>query len=135
MSNQEYHQLRPAYLYRGVIATLVLLSGSIGSAWAQRTIVQTENAYELGLGEVSLPRGDTGSVIFRPCPECTRTSMRVTRATAYFVNGSPLALSDFLEAAEAIRQMNRGNQRTAVYVFFNIESRRVSRLKIHHFGG
>ncbi len=117
-----------------IFATLVLLLGSIGSAWAQRTIVQTEDAYELALGEVSLPRGDTGTVIFKPCPSCTTTSMRVTRATSYFVNGAPLALPDFLEAAEAIRQMNRGNQRTAVYVYFNIESRRISRLKIDHFG-
>ncbi len=118
-----------------IYASLVLLLGSIGSAWAQRTIVQTEDAYELALGEVSLPRGDTGTVIFKPCPSCTTTSMRVTRATAYFVNGAPLALPDFLEAAEAIRQMSGGNQRTAVYVFFNIESRRISRLKIDHFGG
>ncbi len=118
-----------------ILATLVLLLGSIGSAGAQRTIVQTEDALELALGEVSLPREDTGSVIFRPCPACTTTSMRVTEATAYFVNGTPLALPDFLEATEAIRRMNGGNQRTAVYLFFNIESRRISRLKIDHFGG
>ncbi len=118
-----------------IFATLIFLLGSISSAWAQRTIVQTEDAYELALGEVSLPRGDTGTVIFKPCPACTTTSMRVTLATSYFVNGTPLALPDFLEAAEAIRQMNRGNQRTAVYVYFNIESRRISRLKIDHFGG
>ncbi len=118
-----------------IFATLVLLLGSIGSAWAQRTIVQTEDAYELALGEVSLPRGDTGTVIFKPCPSCTTTSMRVTRATSYFVNGAPLALPDFLEAAEAIRRMGGGNRNTAVYLFFNIESRRISRLKIDHFGG
>ena len=118
-----------------ILATLVLLLGSTSSAWAQRTIVQTEDALELALGEVSLPRGDTGSVIFRLCPACTTTSMRVTEATAYFVNGTPLALPEFLEAAEAIREMYRGNQNTAVYVFFNIESRRISRLKIDHFGG
>ncbi len=118
-----------------IFATLILVLGGIGSAWAQRVIVQTEDAYELALGEVSLPRGDAGSVIFRPCPACTTTSMRVTEATTYFVNGTPLALADFLVAAEAIREMYRGNQRTAVYVFFNIESRRISRLKIDHFGG
>ncbi len=118
-----------------IIATLVLLSGSIGSAWAQRTIIQTEDAYELALGEVSLPRGDTGTVIFKPCPSCTTTSMRVTRATSYFVNCAPLALPDFLEAAESIRRMGGGNRNTAVYLFFNIESRRISRLKIDHFGG
>ncbi len=118
-----------------IFATLIFLLGSISSAWAQRTIVQTEDAYELALGEVSLPRGDTGTVIFKPCPTCTTTSMRVTRATAYFVNGAPLALPDFLEAAEAIRRMGGGNRNTAVYLFYDIESRRISRLKIDHFGG
>ena len=116
-----------------IFATLIFLLGSISSAWAQRTIVQTEDAYELALGEVSLPRGDTGTVIFKPCPTCTTTSMRVTEATAYFVNGAPLALPDFLEAAEAIRRMGGGNRNTAVYLFFDIESRQINRLAVDHF--
>ena len=61
--------------------------------------------------------------------------VRVTRATAYFVNGAPLEFADFLEAAEAIRRMGGGNRNTAVYLFFDIESRRISRLKIDNFGG
>ena len=118
-----------------IIATLALLLGSMSSAWAYRVMEQTQDAYELVLGEVSLPRGDTGSVIFKPCPTCTTTSLRVTRATTYFVNGAPLAFPDFLAAAEAIRQLNGGNQDTAVYIFFDIESRRITRLVIDHFDG
>ena len=120
---------------RAIFATLALLLGSISSAWAYRVIEQTEDAYELVLGEVSLPRGETGTVIFRLCPACTRTSLRVTGATTYFVNGAPLEFSDFLEAAEAIRRMNRGNQDTAVYVFFDMESRLINRLEVEHFDG
>ena len=118
-----------------IIATLALLLGSMSSAWAYRVMEQTQDAYELVLGEVSLPRGDTGSVIFKPCPTCTTTSLRVTRATTYFVNGAPLALPDFLAAAEAIRQLNGGNQDTDVYIFFDIESRRITRLVLDHFDG
>ena len=118
-----------------IFATLVLLLGSISSAWAQRVIVQTEDAYELALGEVSLPDGVAGSVRFRPCPACTTTSMRVTSATAYFVNGTALELADFLAAAEAIRQMDGGEENTAVYVFFDIESRQVNRIGLDHFNG
>ena len=120
---------------RALFATLTLLLGSISSAWAYRVIEQTEDAYELVLGEVSLPRGESSSVIFKPCPACTITSLRVTSATTYFVNGVPLAFPDFLEAVEAIRRISRGNGNTAVYVFFDIESRRVNRLEIDHFGG
>ena len=120
---------------RALIAALALVLSSISSAWAHRVIEQTEDAYELVLGEVRLPLGQTGSVIFRPCPACTVTSLRVTRATTYFVNGVPLEFPDFLAAAEAIRRISRGSQNTAVYVFFDIESRRINRLKIDHFEG
>lgn len=96
---------------------------------------QTEDAYELVLGEVSLPYGETGTVIFKLCPECTITSLRVTRATTYVVNGAALEFADFLEAAEAIRQIDGGNQNTAVYVFFDIGSQRVNRLEVDHFDG
>ena len=135
MSNQKYRQLRPAYLYRAVIATLVLLLGCISSAWAYRVIEQIEGAYELLLGEVRLPRGETSSVLFKPCETCTITLLRVDSTTTYFVNGEPLKFSDFLGAVEAIRQLDGGNQNTAVYVFFDVQSRRVTRLLIDHFGG
>ncbi len=120
---------------RAIFATLALLLGSISSAWAYRVIEQTEDAYELVLGEVSLPRGVSSSVIFKACPACTMTSLRVTSATTYFVNGTPLEFPDFLEAATAIRQMDGGNRNTAVYVFFDIKSRRVNRLELDHFDG
>ncbi len=120
---------------RALIVALALVLSSLSSAWAYRVIEQTEDAYELVLGEISLPLGQTGSVIFRPCPACTITSLRVTRATTYFVNGAPLEFPDFLEAVEAIRRISRGSQNTAVYVFFDIESRRINRLKIDHFEG
>ena len=96
---------------------------------------QTEGAYELGLGEVRLPRGVTGSVTFKPCPTCPIDSFRVTPATTYSVNGTPLEFKDFLEAVKAIRKLDGGNQNTAVYLFFDIESRRVNRLQVDHFNG
>ncbi len=120
---------------RTAFTALVLVLGSIGSAWADRVIVQSEGSYELILSEVWLPRGVSSSVIFKLCPACTTTSLHVTRETAYFVNGAALDFPDFLEAAEAIRQMSRSHQMTAVYVFFDVESRLVKRLEIDHFNG
>ncbi len=120
---------------RVIFAALALLLGSISSAWANRVIEQTEDAYELVLGEVRLPRGVTGTVIFKACPECTTTSRRVTSMTTYFVNGERLDFPDFLKAAEAIRHMTGGNQNTVVYVFFDNESQRVNRLELDHFIG
>ncbi len=120
---------------RVILATLALMLGGMSSAWAYRVIEQNEDAYELVLGEVRLPRGVTGSVIFRACPTCTTTSLRVTRATTYFVNGAPLEFPEFLAAVQAIRQTDGGNRNTAVYVFLDIESRRVNRLQVDHFNG
>jgi len=120
---------------RAIIVILALLLGSISSAWAYRVIEQNEDAYELVLDEISLPRGETSSVIFKPCPACTTTSLRVTGATTYFVDGVLLAFPDFLVAVEAIRRLHRSNRNTAVYLFFDIESRRINRLMIDQFGG
>ena len=120
---------------RAIFMALVLLLGSISSAWAYRIMEQSENAYELVLGEVSLPRSVTGSVIFKACPECMTDSLRVTSATTYFVNGAPLELANFLKAAAAIRAMNGGNQNAAVYVFLDIESQQVNRLVLDHYNG
>ncbi len=120
---------------RAIFALMAVLLGGISSAWAVRVLEQPEDAYELALGDVSLPSGVTGSVRFRECPACRTISLRVTNATTYFVNGTRLEFPDFLEAAEAIRQMDHGNDRTAVYVFFDVESRRVNRLVLDHFGG
>ncbi|MFB3112122.1 MAG: hypothetical protein ACE10G_08820 [Gemmatimonadales bacterium] len=120
---------------RAIFATLVLVLGTVSSAWAARTIEQVEDAYELVLGEVSLPQRVTGTVSFRTCPTCTRTALRVTNETTYVVNGAALEFADFLEAAEAIRQINGGNENTAVYVFVDIKSRQVNRLEVDHFNG
>ena len=120
---------------RAIIAIMALLLGGISSAWAYRVIEQTEGAYELALGEVRLPRGVTGSVTFKPCPTCPTDSFHVTPATTYSVNGTPLEFKDFLEAVKAIRKMDGGNQNTAVYLFFDIESRRVNRLQVDHLNG
>ena len=120
---------------RAIFATLVLVLGTISAAWAARTIEQVEDAYELVLGEVSLPRRVTGTVSFRTCPTCTRTALRVTNETTYVVNGATLEFADFLEAAEAIRQIDGGNENSAVYVFVDIQSHRVNRLEVDHFNG
>jgi len=121
-------------MYRAIFATLALLLGSIGQAGAARILEQNEGAYELLLGEVRLPRGETSSVLFKPCEACAITLLRVSTATTYVVNGEPLEFSDFLDAVQAIRRLRRSDQNTAVGLFFDIESRRVTRLHINHLG-
>jgi len=118
---------------RAIFATVALLLGGMSSAWAYRVVELTEDAYELVLGDVTLPARVQGSVRFKTCPTCPTTSLRVTRATIYIVNGAPLVLADFLAAAAAIRQMDDGEENTDVYVFVDVKSRQVNRLRLTHF--
>ncbi len=122
-------------MIRAIFAMMVVLLGGFSSAWAAHVLIQHEDAYELALGDVSLPSGATGSVRFKECQACRAISLRVTQATTYFVNDTLLALPDFLEVAAAIREMDDSNEDTAVYIFFDVESRRVNRLVLDHFGG
>ena len=119
---------------RAIFATLVLLLSSLSSAWAYRVLEQAEEAHELMLGEVSLPRNSGGSVIFKPCEDCLTTSLRVNASTIYLVNGAVVVLEDFLKAAEGFRDTDGGNRQTAVYVFYDVESKRVNRLALDYFG-
>jgi hypothetical protein len=120
---------------RAIFAMMAVLLGGISSAWAARVLEQHEDAYELALADVSLPSGVPGSVRFRECRTCRATSLRVTSATTFFLNDTRLEFPDFLEVAAAIRQMDGGAEDTAVYVFFDVESRRVNRLALDHFDG
>lgn len=97
---------------------------------ATRVLEQREDAYEVQLGEVILPRSLAGTVIFKPCSECETVALRVSGQTFYSIDGHPIALEDLAQAVEEIRQTNGGNSRTLVYVFFEPQSKRVTRLAL-----
>ena len=116
-----------------IFTILFLALSSMANAAAFRVIEQPEDAYELKLGEVSLPGASSGSVIFKACSDCRTTALRVTQATVYEVDGQPVDLTAFNKAAKAFRGRRGGALDTAVYVFFNVDSRRVTRLALDSF--
>ena len=109
---------------RLLIATLLLTLGLAAPASATRVMYQPEDAYELSLGEVSLPQRVGGSVIFKPCPECKTVGLRVTTDTRYFVAGQQVTVGELAKAVEKLERT------TNVTVFFDKETRFVNRLKI-----
>ena len=109
---------------RLLITALALAIGLTGPAFATRTMHQPEDAYELSLGQVSLPQRIGASVTFKPCPDCQTIGLPVTADTRYFVSGQPVALGDL---AELVAGLSRA---TDVVVFFDTESRLVNRLAI-----
>lgn len=117
---------------RALIITIALLIGSLSSAWAYHVIEQIEDAYELSLGLVTLPTNSDGSVIFTACESCRTTSLRVTDATRYLVNGSQAELSQINEIAGTLRGSARGREETAVIVFYDPRSLRVTRISLSY---
>ena len=97
-------------------------------------IAQEEDAYELALGEVSLPGSTAGTAIFAPCEDCKTQSMRVTHTTVYQINGQMVAYTDFIKAAEEYRQRSGGAQNTVIYIFYDVKSRRVTRIGMDYLG-
>jgi hypothetical protein len=117
-------------MFRVAIAMIALSLSALSPAWAYRVLDQIENAYELRLGLVTLPSGSSGSVIFTACETCRTTSLRVSAETKYFVDGSEVSLADLRTAAERLRATAEGRERTAVYVFYEPTSLRVTRVKL-----
>ena len=119
-------------IYLLLVAVLTL--SVAGTASATRVIEQPEGAYEVLLRDVIMPGGSAGYVIFKPCESCDNISLNVAADTAYFVSKTALALADFLQAAESFRNQDSSGTSTAVYVFYDVESKRVNRLVLAHFG-
>ncbi len=109
---------------RLLITALLVTLGLAGPASATRVMYQPEDAYELSLGEVSLPQRVGGSVIFKPCAACKTVGLRVTRDTRYYVGGEEVTVADLATlTAKLARDTN-------VTVFFDKESGFVNRLAI-----
>jgi adenine deaminase len=116
------------------IVMLAALTTFANFAQATRITAQNEDAYELGLGEVSLPGSEAGTVIFKACDDCKTQSMRVTGTTIYKVGGRTVTLKEFTEAAEEFRKQQGATSQTIVYVFYDVKSRRVNRLGMSYLG-
>ena len=121
-------------IIRALIVTAALTIGFAGAAHGIKVLEQPEDAYELALGEVSLPRGAAGTVIFKACADCKTKALRVTALTIYQVNRRTVTLEDLRKAADGYRKMQGGAAKTAVYVYYNIESQRVTRLALDYLG-
>lgn len=112
------------------VLTACLLASSTASAF-KRVFELLEGSYELILDEVTLPDSTAGTIIFRECDTCERRSLRVTSGTRYFVNGVELPFTDFKLRAEALR--NNDDDAKGVYVYYDLETTNVTRLRVVQF--
>lgn len=103
------------------LVTVVLVAGT-----AQATLKSVEEAYELGLSQVTLPGSDTGQLVVRPCAKCKPEVLRVSPATAYLVRPAttPVSRSDLV--AGAAKALNRAT--AMIFVYYEPQTGNVRRV-------
>lgn len=114
---------------RALVATIA--AGACAVAGATRVFEQPEAAYEAALADVTLPLSVTGRVTFRPCNGCALVSLPVSPRTNYLVERSEVPLDALVRAAAEAAAAGRADE-TAIYIYYDVETRRVNRLVLDH---
>jgi len=107
----------------------VLLFAAIGGAHAARTMEYVEGAYELTLADVQFPTTTNSAITFKACELCPPISLTVNAATEYRLGGQPLPLPE-LNATVAAWRSGGAQDSTAVAVFYDLGSKRVTRVVV-----
>ena len=82
-----------------VLITAVLLSLALPAAAGFKTV---QEAYEIALSDLRLPRDESGTIVFKECESCDYMSVRVGADTSYKLNGEAVPLKKFLETLSLV---------------------------------
>lgn len=69
---------------------------------AAADFVTVQEAYEIALSDLRLPRNNTGTIAFKECDSCDYMTVRVGADTRYTLNGKAVPLKKFLEALSVV---------------------------------
>ena len=94
---------------------------------ASADYVTIEQAYEVALSEVRLPRGPMGTIAFKPCSTCDMTTKRVDANTRWLINGKAVRLREFREATDQVAD----RKKEAVTVLHHLEKDRVTAVSVY----
>ena len=108
---------------RRTLIAAALLSLALPAA-ADSTIVQ--QAYEVALGDLRLPRAESGTIAFKECDRCDYMRMRVSADTQYQINGKTVPLKEFRAAMAAVE--DRDNE--AVTVLHHLKRNQVTAVSV-----
>jgi hypothetical protein len=117
-------------MYRKLLlmAATVLLAGAAPA----KTLELVEGGYEAVLGDVSFPGSSAGLVVFKMCPTCESRALPADARTVYVgADGRQKPLAEFLDEVAALRATAGGDRTTAVGIFYDLEARRVTRVRLH----
>jgi hypothetical protein len=107
-----------------VLISVVLLSLALPAAADMRIV---ENAYEIALSDLRLPRADGGTIAFKECRTCDYVRLRVTADTRYQINGKAVPLKKFREAMAEVEEPGQ----EAVTVLHHLKRNQVTAVSVN----
>jgi hypothetical protein len=107
-----------------VLMTAVLLVLAMPAAAEFRTV---QEAYEVALSDMRLPRGDGGTIAFKECDTCEYVRIRVGADISYRLNGKSVSLKQFRKALAGVK--NREDQ--PVTVLHHLERNQVTAVRVN----
>ncbi len=85
--------------FKIVITALMLMLAFPAAA----EFVTVEQAYEIALSDLRLPRSQSGTIAFKECEKCDYMTKRVGPTTHYRINGKSVSLEKFRFALANVR--------------------------------
>lgn len=107
-----------------VLITAALLSLALPAA---ADLVQVQEAYEVALSNMRLPRADGGTIAFKECDKCEYKRMRVGSDMRYRLNGKDVTLKQFREAMATVED----REHEAVTVLHHLERNQVTAVSVN----
>jgi len=107
-----------------VLITAAFLSLALPAA---ADFKQVQDAYEVALSDLRLPRANGGTIAFKECDKCEYKRIRVGSDMRYRLNGKDVTLKKFREAMATVE--NREDE--AVTVLHHLERNQVTAVSVY----
>ena len=107
---------------------LLIAAALIGLALPAAAQFQTvQQAYEVALSEIRLPRNVNGTIAFKECEKCQYRTKRVSAQTRYVLDGRTIPLAEFRDAMERVN--DRRNE--AVTILHHLKDNQVTEVSVY----
>ena len=88
---------------------------------------QVQEAYEVALSDLRLPRSDGGTIAFKECDKCEYRRFRIGSDMRYRLNGKDVTLKQFREAMATVEDRDG----EAVTVLHHLERNQVTAVSVN----
>jgi biopolymer transport protein ExbD len=86
-----------------------------------------QDAYEVSLSQIRLPRIENATIAFKECGECEFKTMRVSAETDYRLEGRSVSLKNFRAALEKVVD----REKASVAIIYRLKDNRVTAISVY----